>query len=97
MFQNGEPTASGDGNVAAAAPPAQSTWQTIKGFLVRMLIMYMVMSFFRQKTPAANTDAGEGDGATSAPTPRGLPSQNLFSETTKFVSFAVLSMCGDSK
>ena len=49
-----------------------------------MLVMYMVMSFFRGKSPP--TDTQSAGGTEGVPAKPGLPSVNLYSETSKFVS-----------
>lgn len=81
----GTAVAEGDAAPAAENPP-QSSWQTIKGFLVRMVIMYMIMSFFRRGTPPATPTTEVEEGGVAKPAPASFPSLNLYSETSKFVS-----------
>ncbi|XP_067943747.1 putative lipid scramblase CLPTM1 [Watersipora subatra] len=70
-----------ENGAAGEAAPQQGTWQMIKGFAVRLLIMYMVMNFFRQKSAPATTGSDENGNTPAAPA---HPSLNLYSETSKF-------------
>ena len=79
--------AAGDAAPAAAegeAAPQQTTWQMLKGFAFRMLMMYMIMSFFRKPAAPPPTTTMDGEGGV-IPSAAG-PSTNLYNLTTRFVS-----------